>query len=44
VLVDGASGFGNFNNARLLARKLPQRSAGSVAFEEWMQFHVNSRE
>nr|WP_271553776.1 isocitrate lyase/phosphoenolpyruvate mutase family protein [Bradyrhizobium sp. CCBAU 45394] len=25
VLVDGDSGFGNFNNARLLARKLCQR-------------------
>src|SRR5258707_5780467 len=27
ILVDGDSGFGNFNNARLLARKLAQRCA-----------------
>ena len=31
VLVDGDSGFGNFNNARLLARKLRQRGAAGVA-------------
>jgi phosphoenolpyruvate phosphomutase len=34
VLVDGDSGFGNFNNARLLARKLLQRGAGGVALED----------
>ena len=34
VLVDGDSGFGNFNNARLLARKLMQRGAGGVALED----------
>src|SRR5262245_10074096 len=28
VLVDADSGFGNFNNARLVARKLHQRGAG----------------
>jgi phosphoenolpyruvate phosphomutase len=34
VLVDGDSGFGNFNNARLLARKLAQRGAAGVALED----------
>jgi phosphoenolpyruvate phosphomutase len=34
VLVDGDSGFGNFNNARLLARKLCQRGAAGVALED----------
>ncbi|WP_456815226.1 phosphoenolpyruvate mutase [Bradyrhizobium sp. USDA 4529] len=34
VLVDGDGGFGNFNNARLLARKLRQRGAAGVAFED----------
>lgn len=34
VLVDGDSGFGNFNNARLLARKLEQRGASGVAIED----------
>lgn len=34
VLVDGDGGFGNFNNARLLARKLRQRGAAGVALEE----------
>lgn len=34
VLVDGDGGFGNFNNARLLARKLRQRGAGGVALED----------
>jgi phosphoenolpyruvate phosphomutase len=34
LLVDGDSGFGNFNNARLLARKLQQRGAGGVALED----------
>jgi phosphoenolpyruvate phosphomutase len=34
VLVDGDSGFGNFNNARLLARKLRQRGAAGVALED----------
>ena len=34
VLVDGDSGFGNFNNARLLARKLLQRGAAGVALED----------
>jgi phosphoenolpyruvate phosphomutase len=34
VLVDGDSGFGNFNNARLLAKKLKQRGASGVAIED----------
>lgn len=34
VLVDGDGGFGNFNNARLLARKLYQRGAAGVALED----------
>ncbi len=34
VLVDGDSGFGNFNNARLLARKLEQRGAAGVCLED----------
>ena len=42
VLADGDSGFGRFNDARLLAPELP-RGAGVVALEEWMEFHVNSR-
>ncbi|MVT55547.1 phosphoenolpyruvate mutase [Bradyrhizobium yuanmingense] len=34
VLVDGDSGFGNFNNARLVTRKLRQRGAAGVAIED----------
>ncbi|WP_442855181.1 isocitrate lyase/phosphoenolpyruvate mutase family protein [Bradyrhizobium sp. CCGE-LA001] len=34
VLVDGDSGFGNFNNARLVARKLCQRGAAGVAIQD----------
>ncbi|OAF19826.1 phosphoenolpyruvate mutase [Bradyrhizobium neotropicale] len=34
VLVDGDSGFGNFNNARLLARKLRQRGAAGIALQD----------
>ncbi|MDX8515199.1 phosphoenolpyruvate mutase [Mesorhizobium captivum] len=34
VLVDGDSGFGNFNNARLFARKLHQRGAAGVCVED----------
>lgn len=34
VLVDGDGGFGNFNNARLLARTLRQRGAAGVALED----------
>ncbi len=34
VLVDGDGGFGNFNNARLLARKLRQGGAAGVSLED----------
>ncbi|WFU14856.1 phosphoenolpyruvate mutase [Bradyrhizobium sp. CB3481] len=34
VLVDGDGGFGNFNNARLLARKLRERGAAGLALED----------
>ncbi|WP_183258046.1 phosphoenolpyruvate mutase [Bradyrhizobium sp. CIR48] len=34
VLVDGDGGFGNFNNARLLARKLHQAGAAGVSLED----------
>ncbi|MBB4376358.1 phosphoenolpyruvate mutase [Bradyrhizobium sp. SBR1B] len=34
VLVDGDGGFGNFNNARLLARKLRQVGAAGVSLED----------
>ncbi|MFH0303142.1 isocitrate lyase/phosphoenolpyruvate mutase family protein [Bradyrhizobium sp. 31Argb] len=34
VLVDGDGGFGNFNNARLLARTLRQRGAAGVTLED----------
>nr|GAJ37800.1 phosphoenolpyruvate phosphomutase precursor [Bradyrhizobium sp. DOA9] len=34
VLVDGDSGFGNFNSARLLAQKLHQRGAAGVALQD----------
>ncbi len=34
ILVDGDSGFGNFNNARLLAKKLEERGASGVAIED----------
>ena len=34
VLVDGDGGFGNFNNARLLACKLRQRGAAGIALED----------
>ncbi|MET0498030.1 MAG: phosphoenolpyruvate mutase [Steroidobacteraceae bacterium] len=34
ILVDGDSGFGNFNNARLAARKLFQRGAAGICLED----------
>ncbi|RVK84292.1 hypothetical protein CN150_36170 [Sinorhizobium meliloti] len=34
VLVEGNSGFGNFNSARLPAKKLEQRGASGVAIED----------
>ncbi|MFB6464038.1 phosphoenolpyruvate mutase [Bradyrhizobium tunisiense] len=42
VLVDGDSGFGNFNNARLLARKLHQRGAAGIALEDSCFPKINS--
>ncbi|MGY4304162.1 phosphoenolpyruvate phosphomutase [Bradyrhizobium sp. USDA 4369] len=42
MLVDGDSGFGNFNNARLLARKLRQRGAAGVALEDKQFPKMNS--
>ncbi|SCB55599.1 phosphoenolpyruvate phosphomutase [Bradyrhizobium shewense] len=42
VLVDGDGGFGNFNNARLLARKLLQRGAAGVALEDNCFPKINS--
>lgn len=34
ILVDGDSGFGNFNNARIVARKLEQRGAAGICLED----------
>ncbi|SFN76771.1 phosphoenolpyruvate phosphomutase [Bradyrhizobium sp. Rc3b] len=34
VLVDGDGGFGNFNNARLLARKLHQSGAAGISLQD----------
>jgi phosphoenolpyruvate phosphomutase len=34
VLVDGDTGFGNFNNARIFAKTLSRRGAGGVCFED----------
>lgn len=42
VLVDGDGGFGNFNNARLLARKLRQRGAAGIALEDTCFPKMNS--
>ncbi|MGJ5180257.1 phosphoenolpyruvate mutase [Bradyrhizobium oligotrophicum] len=42
VLVDGDSGFGNFNNARILAHKLRQRGAAGVALEDKQFPKMNS--
>ncbi|TKV74016.1 phosphoenolpyruvate mutase [Bradyrhizobium elkanii] len=42
VLVDGDGGFGNFNNARLLARKLRQCGAAGVALEDSCYPKTNS--
>ncbi|WP_421403852.1 phosphoenolpyruvate mutase [Agrobacterium fabrum] len=42
VLVDGDSGFGNFNNARLLALKLRQRGAAGVCLEDKQFPKMNS--
>ncbi|WP_434725327.1 phosphoenolpyruvate mutase [Mesorhizobium sp. RIZ17] len=42
VLVDGDSGFGNFNNARLVARKLRQRGASGICLEDTAFPKMNS--
>ncbi|WP_246788611.1 isocitrate lyase/phosphoenolpyruvate mutase family protein [Bradyrhizobium sp. CCBAU 53421] len=42
VLVDADGGFGNFNNARLLARKLRERGAAGIALEDSCYPKVNS--
>lgn len=42
VLVDGDGGFGNFNNARLVARKLRQRGAAGIALEDTCFPKMNS--
>jgi phosphoenolpyruvate mutase len=34
ILVDGDTGYGNFNNARIFVRKLEQRGIGGVCFED----------
>ncbi|TIL79683.1 MAG: phosphoenolpyruvate phosphomutase, partial [Mesorhizobium sp.] len=42
VLVDGDSGFGNFNNARLVARKLRQHGASGICLEDTTFPKMNS--
>lgn len=42
LLVDGDSGHGNFNNARLFARKLRDRGASGVCFEDKLFPKLNS--
>lgn len=42
VLVDGDGGFGNFNNARLVARKLRQRGAAGITLEDTCFPKMNS--
>lgn len=42
VLVDGDGGFGNFNNARLVTRKLRQRGAAGIALEDSCFPKINS--
>ncbi len=42
ILVDGDSGFGNFNNARLVALKLLQRGAAGVCIEDKVFPKTNS--
>lgn len=42
ILVDGDSGFGNFNNARLVARKLRQHGACGVCLEDQAFPKMNS--
>ena len=42
ILVDGDSGFGNFNNARLVALKLWQRGAAGICIEDKQFPKMNS--
>lgn len=42
VLVDGDSGFGNFNNARLVARRLRQHGASGICLEDTAFPKMNS--
>lgn len=42
VLVDGDGGFGNFNNARLLVRRLERLGAGGVVIEDKIFPKLNS--
>lgn len=42
ILVDGDNGFGNFNNARRLVRKLCERSVAGVAIEDKQFPKLNS--
>ena len=42
ILVDGDSGFGNFNNARLVAKKLWQRGAAGICIEDKLFPKMNS--
>ena len=34
ILMDGDTGFGNYNNARRLVRKLEERGVAGVCFED----------
>jgi len=42
ILVDGDSGFGNFNNARIFCKKLEQIGVGGVCFEDKLFPKTNS--
>lgn len=42
ILVDGDTGYGNFNNARRLVRKLCERSVAGVAIEDKLFPKLNS--
>ncbi|SCB49476.1 phosphoenolpyruvate mutase [Rhizobium multihospitium] len=42
ILVDGDTGFGNFNNARIVARKLVQAGAAGVCLEDKVFPKMNS--
>ncbi|WAH36746.1 phosphoenolpyruvate mutase [Alicyclobacillus dauci] len=42
ILLDGDTGFGNFNNARRLVKKLEQRSIGGVCIEDKLFPKTNS--